>query len=277
LLDRALILYLPSIPEQKREPESKFWADFETARPILLGALLDVLSGALVRLPNVELSKKPRLADFAIWATAAEPQLGWSEGAFMDAYLQNQSAANDLALGASPIAAPIQALVRGGTFEGTATDLLKALKPYAGEDAGSQRSWPANGRGLSNALRRLAPNLRKLGIDVSFSRDTDRRRRRLITIRDFASAPSIASEESASSSVRRTQMDTNAARSDEAGHTAIHQNYSDTQDLNGALDDVDDADAKIHKSEPVPAVARVVGQSPLLGQQARKSRIEGEL
>jgi hypothetical protein len=37
LLDRALILYLPSIEEQKREPESKFWSAFEGARPTLLG------------------------------------------------------------------------------------------------------------------------------------------------------------------------------------------------------------------------------------------------
>ena len=129
LLDRALILYLPSIPEQKREPESKFWSDFEAARPTLLGALLDVVSGALARLPNIELPKKPRLADFAVWVTAAEPLLGWSEGAFMDAYVQNQSSANDLALEASPIAAAIQALVRDGEFEGTATDLLKLFSP----------------------------------------------------------------------------------------------------------------------------------------------------
>ena len=66
LLDRALILYLPSIPEQNREPESKFRSDFDLARPALLGALLSAVAGALSRLPNVELNKKPRLADFAV-------------------------------------------------------------------------------------------------------------------------------------------------------------------------------------------------------------------
>ncbi len=210
LLDRALILYLPSIAEQKREPESKFWSDFEAARPTLLGDLLDVVSGALAHLPSVELSKKPRLADFAIWVTAAEPLLGWSDGAFMDAYVQNQSDANDLALEASPIAGAIQALARdSGTFERTATDLLKALKPYTGEGASSQRSWPANGRALSGALRRLAPNLRKSGVDVSFSRSPNRRRRRLITIRDFASASSTSSEQADFGPARRAELDIN--------------------------------------------------------------------
>ena len=280
LLDRALILYLPSIAEQKREPESKFWSDFEAARPNLLGALLDVVSDALVRLPSVKLSKKPRLADFAIWVTAAEPLLGWSEGGFMDAYLQNQSATNDLALEASPIAAAIQALVRDGEFEGTATDLLEALKPYAVEKAGSQRSWPANGRGLSNALRRLAPNLRKSEIDVSFLRGADRSRRRLITLRNIAStssASSASSEQADFSTAHRVQMDINAGRLDEAGHTTVRQDCPDTQDLNGTLDGVDGADARTQEFQPVPVVTAVVGESPHLWQQIRKCRIEGEL
>jgi hypothetical protein len=276
LLDRALILYLPSIPEQKREPESRFWFDFEAARPTLLGALLDVVSVALVRLPSVELSKKPRLADFAIWVTAAEPQLGWSEGAFMDAYAQNQSSANDLALEASPIAAAIQALVRDSEFEGTATDLLEALQPYAGENTGSQRSWPANGRALSNALRRLAPNLRKLGIDISFSRGSERSRRRLIIIRDFASASSKASEALDSTGAHRTEADTNLAKLDTAGHIAVSQDCSDIRGLNGKLDDTDDADARIQMSQPILAVA-MIDQRSNSGREAGKSRIKGEV
>ena len=276
LLDRALILYLPSIPEHKRESESKFWSDFEAARPTLLGGLLDVVSGALARLPNIQLPKKPRLADFAVWVTAAEPLLGWSEGAFMDAYVQNQSATNDLALEASPIAAAIQALVRDGEIEATATDLLQTLQRYAGENAGSQRSWPANGQGLSNALRRLAPNLRKSGIEVSFSRGPNRSRRRLITVRNIASTSSASSEEANLSTVYRTQMDTNVGRLDEAGHISVRQDCSETQDLNRTLDGVDDADARMHKSEPVPVVTAIVGQGHL-GQQIRTCRIEGEL
>src|SRR3546814_12373766 len=38
-----------------------------------LGALLDAASAALRELPNVRLPRVPRMADFAEWVTAAEP------------------------------------------------------------------------------------------------------------------------------------------------------------------------------------------------------------
>ena len=57
-------------------------------------------------------------------------------------------------------------------------------------------------------------------------------------------------------------MDTNVGRLDEAGHISVRQDCSDTQDLNRTLDGVDDADARMHKSEPVPVVTAIVGQRP---------------
>ena len=39
----------------------------------------------------------------------------------------------------------------------------------AGSDVPKQKAWPKNGRTLSNALRRLAPTLRDVGIDVQHS------------------------------------------------------------------------------------------------------------
>ena len=197
LLDRALILYLPPIPEQEREPESKFWADFESARPAILGALLDVISGALRRLPKTRLSNSPRLADFALWATAAERPLGWADGDFLRAYLSNQGDANDLALDASPVTGVVRVLLANEdcAFVGTATELLEALNGIADESTRRQKGWPQNGQGVSNTLRRLAPNLRKSGIEVLFSRGKNRQRRRLITVRELASTSSTASEE----------------------------------------------------------------------------------
>jgi hypothetical protein len=38
--------------------------------------------------------------------------------------------------------------------------------PKAGNDVTKHKGWPKNGRALSNALRRLAPTLRAVGIDV---------------------------------------------------------------------------------------------------------------
>src|SRR5262249_20593555 len=41
LLDRAVILRLPAIPEEKRRTEAAFWVAADAARPAILGALLD--------------------------------------------------------------------------------------------------------------------------------------------------------------------------------------------------------------------------------------------
>lgn len=75
LLDRSLVIYLPTIPASERMTERKFWASFDAAQPRILGALLSAVAGALRDLPQVELAQLPRLADFATWVTAAEPSL----------------------------------------------------------------------------------------------------------------------------------------------------------------------------------------------------------
>jgi hypothetical protein len=151
------------------------------------------MRGALRRLPKVKLPELPRMADFAMWATAAESLLGWREGAFLRAYTRNQASSNELALDASPITEPVRRLVAVDDFQGTATDLLRVLTDRSDDPTRRQKGWPANAEGLSNTLRRLAPNLRKVGIEVAFSRGRDRRRQRLIVLRDIASTSSDAS------------------------------------------------------------------------------------
>ena len=47
------------------------------------------------------------MADFAVWATAAERGLGWAEGAFMAAYAENRAGAVETSLEADPLAGAI--------------------------------------------------------------------------------------------------------------------------------------------------------------------------
>ena len=44
LLDRALTITLPEIPEERRRDEDELWRIFEQLRPRILGALLDAVS-----------------------------------------------------------------------------------------------------------------------------------------------------------------------------------------------------------------------------------------
>ena len=128
LADRAVFLTLEPIPEERRRPEAELWAAFETERPRILGALLDAVAEGLKRLPETRLEKLPRMADFALWATACETAL-WPAGTFSSAYCGNRDEAVEGVIEADPIAAAVRAVMAMQTeWTGTASDLLGALQ-----------------------------------------------------------------------------------------------------------------------------------------------------
>lgn len=191
LLDRCALISLPPLPERMRKSEAELRRRFGDALPRLLGGLLDAISCALRRMPEVKLDHMPRMGDFAEWATAAEPALGLPPGGFLDAYRENIQATADLPLEASAIVEPLRAFLdnqpptlAGVTcWTGMATQLLQGLQQYATADVTKQPDWPRNGQALSGLLNRLAPNLRQKGIVIERSKAADRKRTRTLTIR----------------------------------------------------------------------------------------------
>lgn len=196
LLDRCVLLSLPTIPDRARLTEEDLQKGFEAERPRLLGALLDAIACALRRQSEIKLAAKPRMADFALWATAAEPSLGLPIGGFCEAYRAGILAAADLPLESSPIVAPLRALLdqqgRSASGEvcwaGSATELATALQRLALTDVAKLPDWPRNAAALSGVLKRLAPNLRQKGIFVEHGKSSDRKRTRVITIRSLGNA-----------------------------------------------------------------------------------------
>jgi len=182
LLDRSILLSLPTIPSGQRRTEEQYWADFYKARPAILGGLLDALVGALARIDSVQLETLPRMADFARWTVAAEPALGWEPGSFMAAYGGNRAQAHELAVEAS-VVGPALLELAGEGFEGTSSDLLAELTERVDEKAIKSREWPKNGRAMSGVMKRLAPNLRALGYEIEQYREATAQRRRLWRIR----------------------------------------------------------------------------------------------
>jgi hypothetical protein len=173
LLDRAITLTLSEIPEDCRRDEDDLWQQFYRARPRILGALLDAVGAALKNRPGVRLTSKPRMADFACWVVAAEPALPWPAGAFLNAYAGNRGQANALALESSIVTAPLMSLLgRTNPYEGTALELLNELEKIADEKTRKRKDWPDKPRKLSGELRRLSPNLRRVGVTVKFGKHT---------------------------------------------------------------------------------------------------------
>ncbi len=191
LADRAVFLTLEPIPEERRRPEAELWATFETERPRILGVLLDAVAKGLKRLPETRLEKLPRMADFALWATACETAL-WPAGTFWSAYCGNRDEAVEGVIDADPIATAVRAVMATRTeWTGTASDLLGALAEVSDERAAKSKAWPDGPRALAGRLRRAATFLRKIGIEVAFRKE-GRARVRIIDI--TVTPPSAAPE-----------------------------------------------------------------------------------
>lgn len=183
LLDRAILLYLPKMEAAKYRSFQQVWAQYEEMRPRVLGALLDAVSVALQCLPQLKLEQLPRMADFTTWVVAASPGLDLVPVTFLTAYSSNRAVAHELVLEGSPIVLAVQALLKSQpVWEGTITELNHILASYLTSKARQRYHWPATPRGLSNALRRLAPNLRSMEINILFYRTNQARVVRIETI-----------------------------------------------------------------------------------------------
>jgi len=174
LLDRAIIITLPTIPNDRRRSEVDLWKEFEIVRPTFLARFLDAISLALRNVISVRLDDMPRMADFARWVIGAIPALGVDPSNFLATYRGNIQDINLLALESAPVAREIMILAselpEGGKWVGTATELLDKLSFGVGETAERRKDWPKSARALGTILRRLAPNLRAVGADITWDR-----------------------------------------------------------------------------------------------------------
>lgn len=187
LLDRCLIVWLPAIPEDRRRSEAELFEAFRKVRSQILGALLDAVAVALYRMPSVKVSTLPRMADFALWATAAQTAFGWPNGTFLAAYQGNRESANDVALEASVVAQPLLDLLdTQGEWTGSSGELLKLLEERVGDQTRRLSGWPKNPRSLSGHLKRLAPNIRASGWVLEQDRCS---KKRIWTIHRVENAP----------------------------------------------------------------------------------------
>ena len=171
LADRAVFLHLEAIPEERRRTENEFWADFEVELPRIFGALLNGVAKGLAMLPKTKLGKLPRMADFALWASACETAL-WPAGTFLKAYDSNRDDANEIMIDSDPVAAAVLTMMTTRTgWAGTASDLLDVLGRVAGDGITRAKGWPKAPQALSGRLRRAATLLRKSGIEIHFERE----------------------------------------------------------------------------------------------------------
>ncbi|MHB8726410.1 MAG: hypothetical protein ACYC9Z_13740 [Casimicrobiaceae bacterium] len=196
LIDRVVHIELPAINETARRTERELDAAWGASRSLAFSALLDCLSATLAQLPNVKLTARPRMADFAELGAALMLAMGESPSVFLDALHESRAAGLDRAMDTYPVAAAVLDLIRRqpAGFSGTAAELYKELRC---EFAGQENS-PRSARGMSGQLKRVAPALRARGINVAWGAHTRGGNR--ITIRSIP--PPVASTAAATSASR---------------------------------------------------------------------------
>jgi hypothetical protein len=196
LADRSMPVQLDPIPEERRRPEREILAEFEIARPRILGALLDAVAHGLGHLATTQLDRLPRMADFAVWVAACEGAL-WEAGTFLDAYSKSRAEMDETVIETDLVATALRSLMADRpTWTGTAKELLPKLGTIAGELVAKTKSWPTTPRALSGRLRRAAPNLRRVGISIVFEERQAKGRAITITAERRSNGPSRPSSAS---------------------------------------------------------------------------------
>ena len=253
LLDRCITLTLPRISKNRRCRERVVFAAFNEILPRVFGALLDRMVGAMRICPDLKLPSLPRMADFAEWAIAAELASGGNEQRFLSAYAGNQNAIHEVAIESVVVGPSLVAFVHGKTvWTGTAGELLADLESNIDDQTRKNKFWPTNPRKLSNDLRRLAPNLREIGIHVDFYRGHDSSRRRLICLEYKGEISSISSGPSGSRSDASESPIAVRRCVDGADDRPNHDNSDhppengDSGPSGGLVDDLDGLDVPAH-------------------------------
>jgi hypothetical protein len=165
LMDRAVTVSLAPIPEEKRRTEAEVDALFTETQPEILAGLADAVVQALRE--RVTLVRLPRMADFAVTVESAAPALGWRPGEFLEVYAESRAEAAESLLEGDLVVSALRRIHESDQarpWEGTSEELRERLVHFTAE--GRREALPKTVQSMVGQLRRIAPLLRKIGIDI---------------------------------------------------------------------------------------------------------------
>jgi hypothetical protein len=175
VLDRSLPIELERISDGERRTEEELWERFEAEHPRLLGALFDTLSKAIAHKPSLELSRRPRLADWGEYAASVYEVMGWGAEQFLSDWDEVVKVQNQATLDGSPVAqAIIKFMEDKREYAGSSSDLHKKLEGVAeslGVSIVRDKAWPKSARWLWRRIKEVLPLLVAAGIEAARGRD----------------------------------------------------------------------------------------------------------
>jgi hypothetical protein len=166
LADRILPVDLEPIPKRQRKEEKVLLADFYAARPRILGSLLDLVAETMKAMGATRPTELPRMADFGRVLAAMDHATGTN--AFQTYLQMTDTIAIEVTEG-DEVAQALKSWVSGDvkTYSDTATGWLRIL---TNQTERPSKFWPATPQHLSGRLKRLAPNLKLIGLEIEFGR-----------------------------------------------------------------------------------------------------------
>lgn len=184
LLDRALILNVERISEDKRLTEVELWGKFEKEKPLILGAMFAILSKAMQIFPETPTSGLPRMADFGRWGCAIYSAINdkpFTE--FQKILSGNKERQIEESIEADPVAMVAKYLANNGIrVKFTAHDFLEGYDSNKKSDvpdsikyAAEHTYWPKDAGQVGKRLRKAEGMLREAGIELSFIKEDNER------------------------------------------------------------------------------------------------------
>jgi DNA primase len=173
--DRIQLFKMTRIPPTERMEREDFWKRFNEMRERVLGGMFNTLVKAMRIKPTVNLTEKPRMADYAVWGCAIAEALGYTQEQFLKAYSEIMEEANMETIENHPIAnAIVEFMKTQRHWKGKASDLLERLDDIALDlhiDT-KQRIWAKSPSALSMRLNEINSNLLDVGIKLTRDKET---------------------------------------------------------------------------------------------------------
>jgi putative DNA primase/helicase len=134
------------------------------------------LSTGLANINQVRLEKKPRMADFARVAVAAEPAYTDGRYKFATEYASNRERAADTVVENSPVGEVLlRLLANTPKLEETPENLFLKLTAAATEYDRNSQGWPKHHNQLKELIERIAPALDRLGLRAGYKKTNGKR------------------------------------------------------------------------------------------------------
>jgi hypothetical protein len=165
LIDRTLSVEMPVIRE--RTEVTDLWTQFGAEHGRLLGAVLDIVANALQRLPRQHLAPedRPRLIEFAHFGMAIAQAIGKTGQDFMTEFTASRQESIARTIDASPVASALIDWFEARDRRAAELTVKALFQEIETRKPPNTDAWPRSTKGFGDALRRVAPALRQLGIE----------------------------------------------------------------------------------------------------------------